>query len=120
MPLQPIPDLGPATLGFRASGTITADDYKNVLDPAIKNAVDHEEPIRLLFVLGKDYQGYSLGALWQDLQLVKVPRDMWSRIAVVTDNKGITEAIHLFHFALPAEVRVFPVDDEADAVAWLN
>ncbi|MFD4353272.1 STAS/SEC14 domain-containing protein [Nocardia sp. NPDC058519] len=120
MPLQPISDLPAATIGFRASGTVTADDYANVLDPAIRKAVEHEEPINMVYVLGEEFDGYSLGAMAKDLELVKVPRDMWGRIALVTDHRVLGEAVHLLGFLIPAQVRVFPVDDEGDALAWVR
>ncbi|MFC6010989.1 STAS/SEC14 domain-containing protein [Nocardia lasii] len=120
MPLQPIADLPVATIGFRASGTVTAEDYTSVLDPAIRKAVEHEQPINLVYVLGADFDGYSLRAMAEDLELVRVPRDMWGRIALVTDHRALGEAVHLMRFLIPAEVRVFPLDAEDDALAWVQ
>ncbi|MFD3461061.1 STAS/SEC14 domain-containing protein [Nocardia fluminea] len=120
MPLQPINDLPVATIGFPASGKVTAEDYAKVLDPAIRKAVEREEPVNLVYVLGEDFDGYSLGAMAKDLELVKVPRDAWGRIAVVTDHRMLGEAVHLFGFLIPAQVRVFPLADESDAFAWVQ
>ncbi|MBW0273030.1 hypothetical protein ATM97_23385 [Nocardia sp. MH4] len=118
MPLEPIPHLPAATIGLRATGTVTAEDYTTVLDPAIDAALQHEQPINLVYVLGPDFDRYSLDAMWQDLKLVRVPRSAWGRIALVTDHKALGEAVHLFGFLIPAEVRVFPVTAEPDAIAW--
>lgn len=119
MPLQPIPDLPAATIGFRAVGTVTAEDYTTVLDPAIESALEHEQPVNLVYVLGPDFDRYSLEALWQDAKLVRVPRSAWGRVALVTDHRALGEALHLFRFLLPAEVRVFPTAAESDALAWI-
>ncbi|MEV6058642.1 STAS/SEC14 domain-containing protein [Nocardia asteroides] len=120
MPLQPIPDLPAATIGFRASGTVTAEDYTQVLDPAIEAALQHQQPVNIVYVLGPDFDRYSLDAMWQDMKLVRVPRSAWGRIALVTDHKALGEAVHLFGFLIPAEVRVFPVSQENDALAWVG
>ncbi|WP_043655785.1 STAS/SEC14 domain-containing protein [Nocardia thailandica] len=118
MPLQPIPDLPAATIGFRASGVVTAKDYTAVLDPAIRAAVEHDNPVNLVYVLGPDFDRYALDAMWQDLKLIQVPRSAWGRIALVTDHRALGEVVHLFGFLIPAEVRVFPVANERDAIAW--
>lgn len=119
MPLQQIPHLPAATIGLRASRTVTAEDYTTVLDPAIDAALEHEQPINLVYVLGPDFDRYSLDAMWQDLKLVRIPGSAWGRIALVTDHKALGEAVHLFGFLIPAEVRVFPVANESDAIAWV-
>lgn len=119
MPLTPIPDLPAATIGFRASGVVTAEDYTTQLNPAIEAALEHQQPVNIVYVLGPDFDRYSLDAMWQDLKLVQVPRSAWGRIALVTDHKALGEAVHLFGFLIPAEIRVFPVTAEPDALAWV-
>ena len=47
-------------IGFEASGRIEADDYRNVLVPAIDKAKEANDRLRALIVLGDDYEG--LGA----------------------------------------------------------
>ncbi|TCJ99364.1 STAS/SEC14 domain-containing protein [Nocardia alba] len=120
MPLQPIADLPDATIGFRARGKVHAEDYVKVLDPAIRKAVEQGKPVNLVYVLGEDFDGYSLGAMAKDLELVKVPREAWGRIALVTDHRMLGEAVHLFGFLIPAQVRVFALADESAALAWVR
>ena len=55
-----IPDMPAGTIGFEATGTVTAEDYETVLVPALTAAIE-AGPVRLLYVLGDDFESYSPG-----------------------------------------------------------
>ena len=44
----------------------------------------------------------------------------WERIAVVTDVGWIANTMDLFRFLMPAQVRVFPASEKAEARAWIE
>ncbi len=46
--VEVVPDMPEGTLGFRAAGPLTAEDYREVLVPALKAAVDSGNGVRLL------------------------------------------------------------------------
>ncbi|HEY3828251.1 MAG TPA: STAS/SEC14 domain-containing protein [Solirubrobacteraceae bacterium] len=48
--VTPIDDMPAGTLGFRASGKLTRDDYREVLEPLLRKAAESGE-IRMLFIL---------------------------------------------------------------------
>ena len=64
--LEPLSDLPDSVLGFRASGELTAEDYRTVLEPAVAAALKTRDKLRLLYILGEDLDGLSAGAAWQD------------------------------------------------------
>src|SRR6478752_1154100 len=51
-------------LGFEANGKLTADDYTQVLAPAIQNASAGTGKIRLLLDFGGKFDGMEAGAVW--------------------------------------------------------
>lgn len=118
MAITTIPDLPAGTLGFEATGVITADDYREVFDPAISSAAAEHTKVNLVYVLGDDFDRYSLGAMWQDMMLEGMPHDTWGRVALVTDHSVLAETIHLLAFLFPGELKVFPVDKRSDAISW--
>ena len=67
------------TIGFEATGKVTKEDYEGVLVPAVAAAVDRG-PVRLLYVLGEDFESYSPGAMWSDTRLWSGQRDAWERV----------------------------------------
>ena len=116
--IETIPDLPRGTVGFRASGVITADDYRTVIEPSLATAHDDAPKVNLVYVIGEDVERFSLGAMAQDAKVGTTPAKEWGRIAVVTDKHWISGAIDLFRHFYRCEVRSFPVSDEAAAITW--
>ncbi|MFI6431089.1 STAS/SEC14 domain-containing protein [Rhodococcus oryzae] len=118
--IETMENLPAGTLGFRATGTVTAQDYKDVLDPAIDAKIAEHEKVNIVYVLGDDLSRYTAGALWQDAELETRPRHSWGRIALVTDHEWIGTAIHLVRFLIPCEVRAFALAEEHAAIEWAS
>jgi hypothetical protein len=116
--IETLPDLPDNVHGFRAVGTVEASDYSSVIDPAIDEVIARGEKVNLVFVLGEEFERYSLGAMWQDALLEGKPADSWGRIALVTDHAVIGEIIHGIAFLFPCELKFFPVAQLSEAVAW--
>ena len=56
------------TVGVEAVGKVTEDDYRDVLVPAVTRALESKD-VRLLYVLGDDFDAYSVSAMWADATL---------------------------------------------------
>ncbi len=114
-------DMPAGTFGVRISGRVTGADYRDVLIPALRSAVDGGS-VRALFVVD-DYEGFDMGALKEDLKgappLAFEHRDAWKRIAVATDVDWISKAIELFRWLIPGEQKVFGLGAIDDAKAWI-
>jgi hypothetical protein len=118
MTIKTIPDMPTGTLGFEASGIVSADDYRTVLDPALVAAAGQHAKVNLVYVLGDEFDGYTLGAAWQDMLLEGMPHDTWGRIALVTDHSGLAETIHLLAFLFPGDLKIFPLANQSEAEEW--
>ncbi len=103
-----------------ASGTVTADDYEQVLMPAVNRATAAGEKARLLYVLGEDFEGYAGEAALDDLRLGMHHWADFARIAVATDRESWRVATRGMGFLMPGEVRVFALADLATAREWLE
>ena len=79
-------------VGVSASGQIDAKDYETVLIPAIDSALQKHKRIRVLYLLTKDFQGFTTGAMWDDAKLGLAHLRAWERIAVVTDVHWVASA----------------------------
>jgi hypothetical protein len=64
--IKVITDLPGDVVGFEAVGKVEADDCKEVLDPAVAKVIDAHGAVRMLYVLGDEYEGFTAGAMWQD------------------------------------------------------
>ncbi len=119
--IESIEGMPAGAVGFRASGKVTADDYRTVLEPAIKVATETGE-IRMLYVLEDDVD-LDLGAMGQDaktgLAIGVGHHSAWVRSAVVTDVEWLRRAMHLFSWMVPGEFKLFGTADLAEAESWV-
>lgn len=118
--LKPIADLPENVIGFEAVGKVDADDYKDVLDPAVTKAAEANGKVRMLFVLGDYYERFTTGAMAQDSKVGVADRKVWERIAVVSDHNHILGTIHVFAWMVPGEVRTYAMAQMDEAKAWLG
>jgi hypothetical protein len=118
--IEVMTDLPDRVLGLNASGEVTAKDYKTVLVPAIEEKLTKHRKVRLLYIFGDEFTGYSGGAAWEDAKVGMKHLTSFERVAVVTDVDWIEKMVKAFGFALPGEVRVFDDDDLEDARRWIS
>jgi SpoIIAA-like len=71
--IERIQEAPAGVIAFRAVGKVVAADHESVLRPAIEAAVTEHGKIRIVFELGPEFDGYSAGAVWEDMKL-------WGRI----------------------------------------
>jgi len=119
--IESIDDMPAGTIGFRASGEVTREDYRQVLEPALRAAVESGE-VRMLYVVEADVEldgGALLEDAKTDLALGLGHVSAWKRTAVVTDLDWVRRAVRLFAWMAPGEVRVWGLDGLAEAREWL-
>jgi hypothetical protein len=115
--IELIPQMPAGTVGIRASGKITDEDYRQVLVPALGEALQRGN-VKLLYVLEKDFS-YSAGAAWEDTKLWARHLTGWQKVAVASDADWLEHSIKAFGWLMPGEIRVFELDDIDDAQEWL-
>jgi hypothetical protein len=106
------------TIGLEAVGKVTEDDYRDMLLPAVSAALERGD-VRLLYVLGENFDSYSAGALWADTKLLAENHKAWKKVAIVSDADWLENSIKAFGWLMPGEVKVFETDDVHDAKEWL-
>jgi SpoIIAA-like len=109
-------NLPTGVIGFEVAGKIRAEDYRDVILPALERAAAGGE-VRFLVVI-PEFEGMSGGALWQDLKVGIEHFRAWKRIALVTDIEWLDRMTSMFGWMTPGEVRHFPLAQRGDAIAW--
>jgi hypothetical protein len=118
-PLEGMPD---GTIGFRATGHVTRDEYRDVLLPPMRAAAQAGD-VRMVFAIGPGFEKFEVGALAQDTKAgvtlgLGHPR-AWKRTALVTDVDWIAKALHMFAWLTPGEVKLYELDGLEDAKSWV-
>jgi hypothetical protein len=120
--VERLPDMPPGTLGFRATGPITREDYADVLVPELQKALDAGGRLRTLYVI-EDLDEIEPSALWADsklgFDLAVRHHDAWERSAIVTDIEWMARGTRMFAWMIPGEVRVSPLAELEQAKAWV-
>ena len=103
-------------VGFEASGNLAAEDYRDVILPAIEKALA-AGGLRVVIVM-RDVDGLTGGALWQDLKMGVEHLRGWKKTALVTDIEWMRHATDLFGWMTPGETKTFSLDQRDEAIAW--
>ena len=67
--LEVMPESTGKILWLRAGDKLTDQDYRGVFIPRLEAVVREHGRVRVLFHLDPDFQGWTPGALWEDLKL---------------------------------------------------
>jgi hypothetical protein len=118
--IQLIDGLPDNVIGLEAAGQVTSGDYENVIAPTIDAKQREHDKVRLIYVLGPEFDGYSAGAVWQDSKLLFKHPSSWEKVAIVTDEDWLRRSVSLFGWMVPGEVKVFANSDSTEARDWVT
>ena len=111
-------DMPAGVLGLEAIDDVEEEDYEEVLIPAVEAAIAEHGKVRLVYVLGPDFDEYEGEAVWEDLKLGARHPSSFERIAVVTDARWVGPAMKVFSILLPGEARAFRLAEREAATHW--
>ena len=113
-----LPDMPAGVLGLEAIDDVEKEDYENVILPAVNAAIAEHGKVRLVYVLGPDFDDYEGDAVWEDLKLGVQHPASFERIAVVTDARWAGPALKIFSVLWPGQARAFPLAERESAKRW--
>lgn len=120
--IELLPGMPAGTVGFRVTDDVEREDYKKVLEPELRKAIESGAPLRTLYVID-DLDDIEAGALWEDMKTTfdvgLRHHDRWERSAIVTDIDWMARATKLFAWMIPGEARVFGLGELEEAKRWV-
>jgi hypothetical protein len=114
-----IAGLLPDVMAIEASGKVTHEDYRNTLIPRAE-AMLTKGPIKMLYVIGQDFTGFELEALWDDSVFGIRHWYDFSHLAVVTDRAWLSGIVNMFKPFFHGEVRLFGLAELPAAKNWIS
>lgn len=103
----------------RAVGTVTRQDYEDVVEPMLDVAVHEHRRLRILCVVDEAFTGLTPAAMWEDVTLGFTAMRHLAGCAVVSDLPWVRDTTRLTTFLLPGHVRVFGMAERDAALGWL-
>ena len=111
-------DMPAGVIGFEAVDDVEREDYDDVIRPAVEGAIREHGKVRLVYVLGHDFDEYEDEAVWEDLKLGVRHPVSFARIAVVTDARWVAPAVKVFSVLWPGQAKAFPLAELEAAKSW--
>jgi SpoIIAA-like len=111
-------DMPAGVLGLEAVDDVEEEDYEDVIVPAVDAAIAEHGKVRLVYLLGHEFDDYEGEAVWEDLKLGVRHPTSFERIAIVTDARWAGPAVKLFSVLWPGQARAFPLADLEAAKHW--
>jgi hypothetical protein len=121
--IERIEDMPAGAIGFRVTGELNDDDYKDVLAPALRAAAGAGD-VRLLLAADKGFDLATLKSRFEELrsdpELDLGHSKDWKRVAIAADANFIYRAAFpALSKVVPVEIKLFGVDDVDAAKAWV-
>lgn len=106
-------------LAVTASGRVTIEDYRDVLLPEANARLERHDKLRFLYVIGKDFESFSPGAMVADARFGLGHLGRLDRCALVTDVTWIADGARLFAPFFHVPFRVFSSAEADIARDWV-
>jgi hypothetical protein len=91
-------DMPQGVVGLEAVDDVERADYENVIVPAVEAAIAEHGKVRLVYVLGHDFDEYESDAVWEDVK----------------------PAMKVFSVLWPGQARAFPLAELDAAKRWAS
>ena len=114
-----LPESTDTCIGFKISGTVTAEDYETLL-PKLDEAIAAHDHINLL-VLMEDFEGYDgFDAAKADFQFGTHQYRQVEKAAFVSDKKWLERVVKIMDpFTRRTEEKNFESDQLKEAWTWI-
>ncbi|HMT27699.1 MAG TPA: STAS/SEC14 domain-containing protein [Bacteroidia bacterium] len=118
--IQHLKELPENIVGFKATGEITENDFKQIVMPKVKELIDKTDQLNYLLVLETPLNNFTLGAWVQDAMMGLKHLTKWKRAAIVSDVDAIRAFTNIFSYFIPGEFKGFEHKDLQLAIDWVG
>ena len=114
-----IVDLPSNIVGFKATGVVTENDFKEVVLPTVKQLVKKTDQLNYMLVLDTSVKNFNAAAWVNDTLMGIKYLTNWNRAAIISDLKAVKTFTDIFSKVMPGEFRVYEHKDQQEAVDWV-
>ena len=107
-------------VGVRARGTLTGEDYQEVLIPRLDQVMVDKGKVRFLLDLGQDFHGWTFEALWNDAKFGWDRRNDFEKVALVGGSLWMVLGAKAGALLMSGEFRTFAQEQLQEAWDWIQ
>jgi hypothetical protein len=108
---------GSPVVEITLEGSLTNKDLAETIN-GLHAEFDQNGKTRVIEII-RHFTGMELAALWTDIRLGVPLAQKIRRVAVVADQSWIRQLAELGHLFTRAELKIFPMEELAQARAWI-
>jgi len=116
--IEAIKNTGDGTLGFKFSGKLHDEDYKQFV-PTVEEAFKKNSKVRVLAQF-ENFEGWDMKAMWDDFKFGIEDANKIERLAMVGDKKWEEWLAKIFKPFMKGEVNYFDNKEIDAAWDWLQ
>ena len=118
--IEVLPQSEGKTFGVRFTGKATDEDYENVVLPGLETVIQEYGKVRCLYFMDEGFQGWELGAMWDDAKYGIKHKNDFEKIAVVGGPKWTEWATRFASHFMSTEIKTYSADQLDDAWSWVK
>lgn len=108
------------TLVFSATGILNTRDYELDFAPKIERAIIAHGKVNLVLHLDDLFEGWDLGAIWDDARFGMKHRHDFNRVAVAGAQPWFKWAMQIGSFVMDGQFQTFEAHQLDEAIAWVT
>ena len=118
--IEILPESQGNLIAVKASGKVTDQDYKEILIPKADRVLAENDRANFLFWLSDQFEGFELGAAWDDIKYASGHHDKFDKVALVGGPRWVEWTSKIFGPMLKAEVKHFEEVQIVEAWSWIQ
>ena len=118
--IEILPESEGNLVAIRAGGKLTADDYTKSWLPRLRDAIESHGKVRALVYLDETFDGFEVGALWEDTKFGLSHADDFEKVAVVGAPKWVDAVVGLVDHLTSGSLKSFPAGSLEEAWSWIK
>lgn len=118
--IEILKDTKPNILAVKATGKLTVKDYEETFIPTLTKMITEHGKIRVVIHFAEGFEGWELGAMWDDAKFGIKHRNDFEKIAIVGGPKCVEWSVKLGSHFISGQMKSFEESELTPAIAWVE
>lgn len=118
--LEILPQSQGKILGVRLTGKVSDSDYEEIFLPALQKLIDEYGRVRCVYFMDSGFEGWTLGAIWDDTKFGVKHKDDFEKCAIVGGPKWAQWGSKLVSHLISVDLQTYSPDQIDEAWNWIK
>ncbi len=118
--LEIMPQSQGKILAVRLTSKVTDSDYEKIFLPELQKLIEVYGKVRCLYFMDSEFDGWTLGAVWDDAKFGIRHKDDFEKCAIVGGPKWAEWGTKLVAHLVSGQLKTFSGDQLEEAWSWIK